>query len=178
MPAQPVSNPTDRPTPRPSCAAVRGAACPLRLLEGQNRWRAARADRRLPLPGPKGTLLVAPVCRGTMNTPLTRVPPLASKKWARWPILSGGRPGAATARIPLPGRVPRAARINAPHPVEILTASTAGGRVYELDGHARQRSASVIHPTPPSTWPNCWWRVLPPPQIRPLRSRYGRADAR
>ena len=71
-----------------------------------------------------------------MNTPLTRVPPLASKKWAWWPILSGAYRAscAATARIPLPPPA-QATRITAPHPVEIPHGiDSPVGRVYELDG--------------------------------------------
>ena len=68
--------------------------------------------------------------------PLTRVPPLASKKWAWWPILSGAYRAsrAATARIPCRRRPPghphhRPAPGRDPHGID-----SPVGRVYELDG--------------------------------------------
>ena len=69
---------------------------------------------------------------------------------------------------------PQATRITAPHPVEILTASTARwGASMSWTGRCAARHRSFIrHHHPPGR--TAGRRVLPPPQIRPRST--GRAD--
>ena len=125
-------------------------------FEGQTGGgRPCRIDRRPPGCRPRGTP-VMPSMSWDDEHPLIRGRPPASKKWAWSPIPSGGSRAscAATARIPC-RRWPQAARITAPHPVEIPHGiDSPVGRVYELDGQLLP--ASATHPTPPSTWPSCW----------------------
>ena len=85
--------------------------------------------------GPAGTL-VMPSMSWDDEHPFDPRSTPASKKWAWSPIPSGGSRAscAATARIPC-RRWPQAARITAPHPVEIPHGiDSPVGRVYELDG--------------------------------------------
>ena len=101
--------------------------------------------------GPAGTL-VMPSMSWDDEHPFDPRSTPASKKWAWSPIPSGGSRAscAATARIPAAAG-PQAARITAPHPVEIPTASTARwGASTSWTGRCCC-SASTHHPTPPST---------------------------
>ena len=98
--------------------------------------------------GPEGTL-VMPSMTADDDHPFDRAPLLASA-WASSPRPSGSCRAycAATARTPSAG--PQAARITAPHPVDVPHGlDSPVGRVYELDGQVLllgvDHTATTIH---------------------------------
>ena len=170
MPAQPVS-PTQLIAQLHALACSRAACCwstaPSRRSNG---GRPCRADRRAPgYPGAEGHAGHAQHV-GTMNTPLTRVPPLhrrngrvvADTFWRIPGVLRSDSPHSFAAAGP------SATRITALHPVEILTASTArwGASMSWTAVLLLGIGHSSGHHHPPGR--TAGRRVLPPPQIRPF----------
>ena len=161
-----LPNPTDRPAP-PGRAAGRRAAGPLRLLEGQTGGRQpCRLIAALQARTDAEARWSCPACRGTMNTPLTRVPPcieemgvVAITFW-RIPVLRR-QPAFLYRRRPRPPH-PARTRSRSSHGID----SPVGGASIAGRAGAAAPAWSFIRTI---TWPDCWRRVLLPPQIRLVR---------